>query len=641
MASSADENRPAPAVLPEQAATEGVMAVIERGDMAEQVVRHAARLAAALHAPLIAFHTEINPTGPSVQPALDLALQLGGTIDTASGTDTFQHLLEAADRQNVAIIVIGREKRRQIPFVMPKALWARLAAYGTAFSVHVVSTPETTIRPPVSKANSQAIVGSYLTPIALVAAAAIFGVFARHVLPRDAMGFIFIAIIAGAASRFGVWPGLVTAVGSFLVWNFFFLPPVFTFSVGDPRDVVALAVFLGLGLLTGTLAGRVRLEAEAARGRIEALRRIAIFGRRLAAATDEASLRDAVETEAAALAGSARLVLAGLDGRLLRDSGLETKAQAAAELSFRSRIATGAGTAALSAVPWRFIPLANGDATLGVLGVRPEVPLTAPALQALGALADQAALALDRLRLTAKAADARALETTQRLRSALLSSLSHDLRTPLTSIRGAAETLSTGLSLPEATRADLLRAIVQETSRMTRFLANITGMARIETGEIVARREVVPLGPTIEAAIGRVPDAFHAGVRCEVAAVTADPALLEQVLVNLLENAVKYTSAGAAITVSARPEDDAVAISVADEGVGIAKEELTRVFDSFFRAGRGDRIAPGTGLGLAIARAFVEVMGGTIKAESPRSDLPRDGSPGTIITFRLPAAQHT
>ncbi|HEX7390350.1 MAG TPA: ATP-binding protein, partial [Acidiphilium sp.] len=225
--------------------------------------------------------------------------------------------------------------------------------------------------------------------------------------------------------------------------------------------------------------------------------------------------------------------------------------------------------------------------------------------------------------------------------TALLSSLSHDLRTPLTAIRGAAETLTTpGIALTGTSRADLLASIVQDVGRMTRFLANITGMARIETGEIVARREPVALAPLIEAAVARVPEAFHAAVNLGPGAdaVIADPALLEQVLVNLLENAVKYAPDGSAITIAARTGDSVIAISVADEGIGIAAEDLAHVFDSFFRAARGDRVAPGTGLGLAIARAFVEAMGGTIAAASPRPDLPRDGMPGTIITVRLPAA---
>ena len=232
-------------------------------------------------------------------------------------------------------------------------------------------------------------------------------------------------------------------------------------------------------------------------------------------------------------------------------------------------------------------------------------------------------------------------ELLARIRTALLSSLSHDLRTPLTAIRGAAETLaSAGDALDEATRADLLASITQDTGRMTKFLANIMEMARVDTGEITAKRERVHLAEIIEAAISRVSGALSTGVHIadSAAYAIADPNLLEQVIVNVLDNAVKYAPEGSRISVTALRDGAKVSLSVADEGVGIPPDELSSVFDSFFRATRGDRVAPGTGLGLAIAKAFTEAMGGSIRAQSPRLDLPADGLPGTSITIELQAA---
>jgi two-component system sensor histidine kinase KdpD len=250
-------------------------------------------------------------------------------------------------------------------------------------------------------------------------------------------------------------------------------------------------------------------------------------------------------------------------------------------------------------------------------------------------------MALERVRLTINAAQTEAREDNQKLRTALLSSLSHDLRTPLTAIRGAAETLaSAGDALDPATRADLLASITQDTGRMTKFLSNIMEMARVETGEINARRDRLQLAEIVEAAVARIPGAMYAGVNIadDATHVLADPALLEQILVNILDNAVKYAPEGSRIAISARRSASRIAISVADEGVGIPAAELPHIFDSFFRATRGDRVAPGTGLGLAIAKAFTEAMGGSIRAQSPRLDLPADGAPGTVITLELPAA---
>jgi len=165
-------------------------------------------------------------------------------------------------------------------------------------------------------------------------------------------------------------------------------------------------------------------------------------------------------------------------------------------------------------------------------------------------------------------------------------------------------------------------------------------MARVETGEINARRDRLQLAEIVEAAVARIPGAMYAGVNIadDATHVLADPALLEQILVNILDNAVKYAPEGSRIAISARRSASRIAISVADEGVGIPAAELPHIFDSFFRATRGDRVAPGTGLGLAIAKAFTEAMGGSIRAQSPRLDLPADGAPGTVITLELPAA---
>ncbi|CAG4906747.1 unnamed protein product [Acidocella sp. C78] len=614
-------------------AAERVMAVVEAGEAAEQVVRHASRLAEALRAPFFAFHAERAATGMAVQPALDLAIQLGGTVETTTNADVLAALLDAAARQNVAHIVIARGGGR---WRWRRGLAARLARGARAYALHVVPDPAASRPAPPHRAPPPRLMPFGLS-LGIMIATTIVGFALRFLLPAEAMGYVFTAIVVGMASLYGRSVGIFAALTGFVLWNFFFLPPIYTFSVTNPRDVTALFAFLVVGVLTGSLAGRVRAEAEAARTRIEALRRITLFGRALAQVSDEAGLAAVVEAEARALAGEAALLIARA-GRLPPASGFDETAVAAAEFAWRNRVATGLGTTTLPASAWRFQPLATEAGAIGVLGVRPETPPAEPVIQTLGALADQAALAAERLRLATSAAEARAHESTQRLRTALLSSLSHDLRTPLTAIRGAAETLAeSDDDLPEATRRDLLASIVQDVGRMTRFLANITGMARIETGEIVARHERVDLAPVVELAVARVSEAFHTAVNIpeDAATVRADPALLEQVLVNLLENAVKYGPEGGAISVFARRAGEVVVLSVADEGVGIPPEDLPHVFDSFFRVVRGDRVAPGTGLGLAIARAFVEAMGGTIAAESPRRDLPADGLPGTIIRVEL------
>jgi two-component system sensor histidine kinase KdpD len=278
---------------------------------------------------------------------------------------------------------------------------------------------------------------------------------------------------------------------------------------------------------------------------------------------------------------------------------------------------------------------------LGVLGVRaPENGLDEPRLQALEALADQAAVALERVRLATSAARAAAMEETQRLRTALLASLGHDLRTPLAGIQGAAGTLRTAWDdLAPETRADLLAGIEEDVGRMARFLANITELTHLESGEVRPRLGAVALAEVVDAALARLPDAWHVAVRVPPdLRARVDAALLEQAVFNVLDNAVKYSPAGSLVRVQGTAGRGEACLSVMDEGVGIPPEDLPHVFDSFFRVRRGDRVAPGTGLGLAIARGLVDAMGGRVEAHSPNPQAPGVGLPGTVVTIHVPAA---
>ncbi len=625
---------------------ERVMALVGPDPSAENVVRHAARLADALRAPMVAFHIERAQDNVHVQTALDLMVQLGGTVATVNASDILDAVLGYATAQNVTHIVVGRRASRPWWWRLSRrSLSEVLTRKATAFTLHFVPLPAAPATRTVP-AQPPAAWAPYAVAGLFLAAATVGGLGLARFVPGDAMGLIFTGVIAGAASRYGRRVGFATAITGFFLWNFFFLPPVYTLSVNDPRDIVALLVFLLVGITTGTMAGKVRVEAEAATARIEALRRISLFGQRFSRATTLSDLLRNTAEEAAGMTTAGVVLLAAKSGlepgaAIPHGTTLDDAALAAAQWSFDHDIETGIGTGTLPSVPWRFLPLRASGAAIGVIGARPKAVPLAPLVQSLSALADQAAMAVERVRLTTQTAQTVAKEDNQKLRTALLSSLSHDLRTPLTAIRGAAETLvQSGEAIAPEIRADLLASIVQDTGRMTKFLANIMEMARLETGEIIARRERLRLSDVIEAAISRVSGAMYAGVNIAdtAAFVMADPTLLEQVLVNALDNAVKYSPEGSRISISAVRQNNHVLCSVADEGVGIPPDELNAVFDSFFRATRGDRVAPGTGLGLAIAKAFTEAMGGSIRAQSPRRDLPADGAPGTIITIELKAA---
>ncbi len=649
---------------------ERVLALVGPGATGEAVIREARRIADALHAPLLALHVERPAKPAGERPPLALATLLGAEVEVRSGNDLVAQVLAFAAARNVTRIVIGRRaqtglwqrlRRRNLPL----ALLRRAGPY--ALSVVADSPaphPRSMATAVAAPSELRWTVLSWAGATGLVALVTLAGLWWSLLGEQETIGMVFLAVVVAAATLRGLGLALYTAVVGFLAWDFFFIPPVHQITISDAHDAVALMVFLLVAGLAGWLGGKVRAEATAGQARIESLRRIGTFSRRLGLPATEPDLHAEIVRQAAAIAEKAVLLVVpdqpGDSDPEMRaaepgDATLDQASLAAARWSARHQVETGRGTVTLPSAAWRFLPLRTRAATpqgaqasMAVLGVQPPHD-DAPALQALEALVDQAAIALERVRLTGVAARSAAMEDTQKLRTALLNSLGHDLRTPLTGIRGAAETLRESWeSLSPTVRADLLSSIEEDTGRMTRFLANIMDLTRLESGQIVPRLAPVELGGVIEAAIARVPGAAYATVALppEKAGQTAlaDAILLEQVLVNVLDNAAHYAPGWSHIALrvsrlgSGPGGSPEIRIDVADEGVGVPEADLPHLFDSFFRGSRGDRTRPGTGLGLAIARGLVEAMGGRISAISPRPDVPRDAAPGMMISLHLKAA---
>jgi two-component system sensor histidine kinase KdpD len=627
-------------------AGERVLALVGVDSTAEAVVRHAKGLAEALHAPLIALTVERPGMTGNVRSAMTIASQLGAEIEIVHGEDVVAAVLDLAHKRNVTQIVMGRADPPLWRRMLGRSLAQSLLRRAPEFALHVVPSPG---RPPPRTGPWLHIPEPWFAwagATALVAASiGICEVLLRWV-SQEALGMVFLAVVVAASTTWGLRVGLFSAVLSFMGWNFFFIPPVYRLIIDQPRDGVAIVLFLGVGGASGALASRVRNQVRATRGRVEGLRRIGAFSRSLGEPTTEPEMLEEIARQAAGIAPGAVVMTAQGEDLNIRASlppidTVDEAAWAAARWAYVKQEQAGKGTSTLPSSAWRFLPMRTVRGPVGLLGVRPDGEVDEPLLQALAALADQAAVAIERVRLANDAARAAAQQESQKLRTALLSSLSHDLRTPLAGIRGAASTLREAWrDLDEATRADLLRSIEDDTGRMARFLTNILDLTRLETGEIVPRIVATAISEVVEAAITRVPGTAHVGVDLppDLPRAAADPALLEQVLVNLLDNAVKYAPPGSLVSVTGRQMGDRVALSIADEGIGIPAEDLPFVFDSFYRARRRDRVGPGTGLGLAIARGLMEAIGGTIEAQSPRPDAPADGAPGTVMTLTLPVA---
>ena len=612
----------------------------------EGVVRHAKRLAEALRAPWTALHVERDNTIAAARPALELAAQLGADVATRVGSDMVRETVDFARDSNVTHLVVGRAASPLWRRVTGRILSVQLLRRAPQFVLHIIPLPG------AKHTRRRDVPVEWLgwaAAAALVIGVTAFGLLLQGAVPGEAMGLAYLAAVVVGAYLGGVLPALAVAAAGFLAWDYFFIPPIGTVTIGSVKDAMALLLFAFVAVLSGSLAGRVRAAGRAAQARIDGLRRIARFSRKLGQASTEPELLAELARQAAEIAGRA-LVLApvgsGPDPQLdIRAAEPEADTMdegswAAARWAWVKQELAGQGTGTLPSAQWRFIPLRTIRVQLGVLGVRSPAKLNEPELQALAALSDQAAIAWERVRLAVDSARTAAMEETQRLRTALLASLGHDLRTPLTAISGAAATVRANWQQLDApTRDDLLESIEQDVARMARFLTNITELTRLETGQINPNIAPISVAEAVEAASARLQNTPFVAVNMaspEPIAL-ADPVMFEQVLINILENAAKYAPSNSLIQVRGWREARDVVVTVADEGVGIAADDLPHVFDSFYRASRGDRVVPGTGLGLAIARGLIEAMGGRIEAASPRPDLPRDGAPGTVITMRLPA----
>jgi len=628
------------------------------------LVRYGRRLAERLRAPWTALYverasrpglSEVNSEAARDRTvdAMRMAERLGAEVVTIPGRDVPGDILTYAREHNISHVVVGNAPRRGLFAGWRSNITTALIARAGDIPIHViggVGRAGLGAKPPPAPWVPRP--GPYVATTAIVAAALLVGLGLRQVLGVNSESLVFLTAVLVSAAAFGLWPSLWACLISMAAYNFFFLPPLYTFTIADPENVVALFFFLLTALIAGNLAAGMRAQALAARARARTTEELYGFSRKLAGILAMDDLLWATAYQIAAML-KLRVVLLlpageGIDVRAgyPPEDELDEADLAAALWCWNHNAEAGRGADTLPGARRLFLPLSTARGPVGVLGIDREGeggestrPLLAPEQRRLlDALGDQAAVAIERINLAADVDRSRLLAETERLRSALLTSISHDLRTPLASILGAASGLqSYHALLDEAGRDELLATIREEAERLNRFVGNLLDMTRLESGALAPRLEAADLGEMLGAALARAGRVL-AGHRVEMdlapglPLLRLDAVLFEQVLFNLLDNASKYAPEGSTVRLRAWHEvtEGVVRLQVIDEGPGLAEDALERIFDKFHRIPGGDRQRAGTGLGLAICRGFIEAMGGAITAANRRD------RPGAVFTLTLP-----
>lgn len=636
---------------------ERLLVAVDDADIGQAVIRSARRIAENRRIPWIAVHVETprsrrQPAAARERVArnLRLAQRLGAQVMTLPGNDPVEALIDCARRENASQLVVGRSSRRRWLRWPGKPLSTRLVERADPLEVTVVTwqgeappTPaphRTWLHWPAWRFDTTALALALAAVATITALLLVFG----QGLSVDGKAMFYLLGTVAVAARFGVWPSMLCAVASFLAYNFFFTVPKLTLHMARLEELRPLFSFLVVALLTGRLGGRVRDQLEEQRNsnaRISALGR---FGEQLAGATER---REIVAAVADHLHGdgwdAVALLLPDEHGTLVVQPGSSTQSAladgdiAAARWAYRKGRPAGWQTDTLPSSRWLFLPLTSGERTRGVLALYPQagVALDESRQRALDAVADLTTVAIERALLVEDLEKSRLSMESEQLRTALLSSVSHDLRTPLALVLGAAETLhSRHASLAAEERDTLVTMIAGEAARLDRFIQNLLDMTRLSSGGLQLKWGWHDLLDIAARARQRLPAAMQRRrVDFEGFAtlplVRIDGVLIEQVFLNLLENALKYSPETSAVRVEAEAVLGACHVRVIDAGIGIPESEREHVFDMFTRVRERDSRVAGTGLGLSICKGFVEAHGGRIRV----LDTPGGG---TTVAFVLP-----
>lgn len=635
------------------AAAERLLVCISPNPLGERLVRSARRLADELNAEWLAVYVETAAQArlseddrSRVAKTLLLAEELGGRSITVSGRSVSESILATARKHNVTKIIAGKPLRPRWREILAGSVVDELIRTSGVIDVYIISSEES---PTATRPEAQPTVSwqwrRYAWALVLILVATGIGTLVQpHVSPTNLMMVYLLAVVI-AAAFLGRGPSILIAFLSVLTFDFFFVPPFLNFAVSDTQYILTFVGLFGVGLVISELTARLRDQAEVAQRREQETATLYALSRDLAVAEGVDEIVAVVSENVRQIFRRETVIFLPAPGsdRGVKPVGvnpnfkLDDNEVAVASWAFRNGASAGRGTDTLTASDARYIPLKTANGVVGVLGVKPSSSddiLTPDQRRLLETFASQAGLAIESAHLAEQAQTARLLQATERLQGALLNSISHDLRTPLVAVKGALSSLVEGGPAMDADiRRRLLDTALGEADRMNRLVGNLLNMTRLESGAM----QVIKQAGDIQDAIGtalenlgertadrpvsvRVPDTMPL--------IPMDFVLIVQVVVNFIDNSLKYSPLGSPIDIEARIVEEMVQVRIGDRGVGIPPEDLEHIFDKFYRVQRPENVS-GTGLGLSISKGIVEAHGGRAWAEN------RQGG-GALFLFTLP-----
>ncbi len=633
------------------AAGERLLVCVSPGISGERLVRTARRLADELNAKWYAVYVETPEDARLPQEQrnrisrmLLLAEELGARPVSLPGQSVADTVLAYARRHNVTKVIVGKPVKSRWQEILRRSVVDQLVHFSGAIDIYVVTSEAEPSQVKVPEAwRPHQPLGRYLGGLLLlVAATGLSSLISPFVSPVNLV-IIYLLSVVVAAVFLGRGPAMMTSILGVALFDYFFVPPRFTMAVSDTEYIITFFGLVTVGLVVSHLTALVREQAELAQSREAQTSALYELGRDLTITAGLDAIAKAIITHISETFGREVAIFLPEEGTTLKVYAsspgvvIAENEMAVAAWSYQRGQVAGRGTDTLPDASMRYQPLKTTRGVVGVLGVKPadaSQNLSSDQRRTLGAFANQVAMAIERARLVEQAHQAEILEITDKLQSALLNSISHDLRTPLVSITGALSSLEDDtVRLDEATRHSLIETARGEADRLNRLVGNLLDMSRIEGGAVRIHKEECDVQDVIGSALEQLASRLEnrsvkLDIPLEFPLIPMDFVLISRVLVNVIDNAIKYSPSGLPIEISAKMANGYVEIEVADLGVGIPQEDLSRVFDKFYRVQRPDNVT-GTGLGLSISKGIVEAHGGFIAAEN------RSGG-GAIVTLALP-----